>query len=143
MNAPFSMIRQLTARRCVELQLIGDVDADTVRQLSEKLGPCEQADNLPLACIDLRQMTSCSLEARRHLVHLHQTLVKQTERRAYIASSPVIRGVATWVLHVCPDRNGKVVLNDTAALKWLEISTDRLSQAEAGLDAYLASANHV
>ena len=138
MNAPFSMIRHLTDLRWVDIHLAGDVDVATVQALIAELSEVGRLVETPLACIDLRQMTSCSLEARGTLVRLHQRLVSITDRRAYLAASPVIRGVAVWVLHVAPDRHGKVVLNNAAAVRWLTAPMDRNAQAEASLRSYVA-----
>ncbi|MBX2801552.1 MAG: hypothetical protein KTR31_28000 [Myxococcales bacterium] len=139
MSAPFALVRRRPHRPLLDVQLIGDLDVATVRFALRELPEATDAATLD-AWIDLRQVTSCPVEARGALVALHQRVVGLTRRRAYLASRAAIRGVALWVLHVSPDPMGRVLLNEASAERWLQRTEDRLTQAEDGLDQCLAVA---
>ena len=118
----------------LEVHLLGAIDCDDVAQLVEELEARSTAR--PYVLVDLRQVIELTPAARTALVGLARSVARRSRRRAWLARSPRGRGLALWVLHVCPDPHAQVVGHPDAAVRWLHEDLTRTAAHEQGMRRY-------
>ncbi len=88
---------------------------------------------LASVCVDLRDLTGCSVFARSELITAQRLLKDLGARTCYLASRPRIRGLGLWVGHISEDENAKSVITLEKAKEWWDSSLGREESARQAL----------
>lgn len=117
----------------LRLKWFGDL---TVEAVKEGIGEIQALD-AGHAWVDLLAVTSCPLEVRPLLVEFHLALMGRTRRRVWIAASPKLRAMGTWIAHMAEDSAIRIVATTKQGDSWLGSTEERLAPAKRGIEAYL------
>ncbi len=126
----------------VRVLLTGEIDGAVVDGLTAAIARWTPASDRPPTIVDLSGVTAVGAGARDALVQFSRALVPKVGRHAYLATTPQLRGLVLWVLHVARDVEGRTVGNDGQAQKWLAGDAGRLEShfRLAGIDEIPARA---
>jgi len=111
----------------VELAIDGVLDASRLKELEAAVDAWPAAAPPPALLLDLRRTDRIEQQIRVALVDVHRALKAKAGRSVYLAESPVLRGMALWILHLAGDQRASVVGSLVQARAWLTGSEGRVA----------------
>lgn len=105
----------------------GEVTKGQISTLKDVIDQWPAALPPPGLIVDLRETDQIERDARLGLVEVHQALKAKAGRSVYIAHSPLLRGLALWVIHMAGDQRAEVVGSMGQAHAWLESEDGRVA----------------
>lgn len=109
----------------------------TVEAVGEGASELARTSRHPHAWVDFLAVTDCPLAVRPLLVTFYRDLMEHSERRVWIAASPKLRAMGTWIAHMAADDAVRVVATLAQGEAWLASEDRRLEPAKRGIQAFL------
>jgi hypothetical protein len=118
----------------VRLRWFGELTVDAVKEGIRELAALPRK---PHGWVDLLAVTGCPIAVRPLLVEFHRVVMERTERRVWIAASPKLRAMGTWIAHMESDAGLRVVATVPQGDAWLVSADQRLEPATRGIQDFL------
>ena len=118
----------------VRLTWFGELTVESVR---EGIAELEATEQRPHTWVDLLAVTACPMVVRPLLVDFHHAVMERSQRRVWIAASPKLRAMGTWIAHMAADENIRIVATVPQGESWLKSDDTRLEPAKRGIQGFL------
>lgn len=120
--------------QALRLQWFGELTVSAVEEATAEVREL----HLPTRVwLDLLAVTACPLAVRPLLVEFHRGVQRRTERRVWIAASPKLRAMGSWIAHMTEDDDMRVVSTSAQGAAWLASTEARLEPAKRGIQDFL------